>query len=209
MSEKAGEWMVDQHALEWVRLGGSLVYDGFVKVRQDRFRLPHVEETDWDLLLEGESVAIIAVTADLARVVMFEQYRPGPGRVLLEIPGGAVDPGEEVIAAALRELREETGYEAGAVFQAPPEWASSNSERRRHLVIAGGCHGAGEPEWDAHELGAVREMPLAAFIDHVINGELTDAGLAVRGLVAFSRAAAVDPALVPLRDAIRQSLVAP
>ncbi|MCB9780648.1 MAG: NUDIX hydrolase [Alphaproteobacteria bacterium] len=57
--------------------------------------------TDW--------VNVIARTQD-GRLVFVEQYRHGTDDVTLEIPGGMVDPGEDFVTAALRELAEETGY---------------------------------------------------------------------------------------------------
>jgi 8-oxo-dGTP pyrophosphatase MutT (NUDIX family) len=58
----------------------------------------------------------VAVTAD-DQLVLVRQYRHGIGRVTLELPSGEVDNGESAMAAAMRELREETGYVAeSAVF---------------------------------------------------------------------------------------------
>ena len=56
-------------------------------------------------------VNVIAVTSD-QQLVMVEQYRHGSNTVELEIPGGVMDPHEtDPVATAVRELREETGYE--------------------------------------------------------------------------------------------------
>jgi ADP-ribose pyrophosphatase len=56
-------------------------------------------------------VNVIAVTAD-EELVMVEQYRHGSNTVELEIPGGMMDPGDaSPVETAVRELREETGYE--------------------------------------------------------------------------------------------------
>jgi len=65
-----------------------------------------IRSADW--------VQIVPVTAD-GNVVMVEQYRHGPRRVVLEIPGGLVEAGEEPAAAAARECLEETGYRAAAL----------------------------------------------------------------------------------------------
>jgi len=54
---------------------------------------------------------VIAETPD-GELVFIWQYRFGTDEMSLEIPGGVIDPGEEPIAAARRELLEETGYEA-------------------------------------------------------------------------------------------------
>ncbi len=54
-------------------------------------------------------VNVIAVTPQ-DELLLIRQYRFGSGRVEIEIPGGAVDPGEDPLQAGLRELREETGY---------------------------------------------------------------------------------------------------
>jgi ADP-ribose pyrophosphatase len=65
-------------------------------------------------VLEGVNwVNVIALTPD-DHLVMVEQYRHGSNTVELEIPGGMIDPHESSpIEAAVRELREETGYEGG------------------------------------------------------------------------------------------------
>lgn len=57
-------------------------------------------------------VNVVALTTD-DRIVMLRQFRPGDARVHLEIPGGLIDPGEDPVAAAVRELAEETGYVGG------------------------------------------------------------------------------------------------
>lgn len=65
-----------------------------------------IDSTDW--------VNVIPVTPE-GRVVMVRQWRHGERAVTLEIPGGMVDRGEDPAQAAMRELREETGYTCEAV----------------------------------------------------------------------------------------------
>src|SRR5690606_15593063 len=64
-----------------------------------------LESVDW--------VNVVAV-ADDGCLVMVRQFRFGAGYATVEIPGGMVDPGEAPLAAARRELAEETGYTGGA-----------------------------------------------------------------------------------------------
>lgn len=63
-----------------------------------------LESVDW--------VNMVALTPD-GRSVMVRQFRFGVGYSTLETPGGMVDPGEDPLTAAQRELREETGYTGG------------------------------------------------------------------------------------------------
>jgi 8-oxo-dGTP pyrophosphatase MutT (NUDIX family) len=64
------------------------------------------------VLESGNWVNVIPVTPE-REVVLIRQYRHGTREVTLEIPGGIIEPGDSPQEAARRELREETGYEAG------------------------------------------------------------------------------------------------
>jgi len=69
------------------------------------------KEHEFYILDSVHWVNVIAVTPD-RQLVMVEQYRHGSNAVELEIPGGLMDAGEtDPVVAAVRELREETGYE--------------------------------------------------------------------------------------------------
>lgn len=69
-------------------------------------------EGPWYSLRIADYTAVIAIRRD-GRVLAVRQYRPALERYALELPSGMVDPGENPETAARRELREETGYEAG------------------------------------------------------------------------------------------------
>jgi ADP-ribose pyrophosphatase len=88
---------------------------GIVTIRTDRAVSPRTGEAHDFFILETDSwVNVIPVTAD-HRVVMVRQYRHGTGEVTLEIPGGIVEKEDTPESAALRELKEETGYTASSL----------------------------------------------------------------------------------------------
>jgi ADP-ribose pyrophosphatase len=67
--------------------------------------------TDWPWLITPDYVDVVAVTQD-GRFVCFRQTKYAVEGVSLAVVGGYLEPGEEPLAAAQRELREEAGYEA-------------------------------------------------------------------------------------------------
>jgi len=122
----------------WKRLNSSmLITDRWMRLRADRCELPSglildpyyvVEEPDW--------VHIVATSTD-DRVLTVRQFRYAAGVTCTELPGGAVDPGEDPLDAAKRELREETGFDAavwrevGSMFANP-----ARQTNRLHVFVA-------------------------------------------------------------------------
>jgi ADP-ribose pyrophosphatase len=80
-------------------------------VAQAAVRLPSGLEQRFDVVLHGGAAAIAAVDDD-GRLLCVRQYRVPAGDWLLEIPAGRLEPGEDPLDAARRELEEETGHRA-------------------------------------------------------------------------------------------------
>lgn len=112
-----------------------------------------IECVDW--------VNIVALTpAD--EVVLIRQYRAGTNSICLEIPGGMVDAGEEPLAAAQRELAEETGYTAETwrhLGTTLPNPAIQGNRLYSYLAID--ARPTMETRFDSSEVIAIETAPLA------------------------------------------------
>ena len=92
----------------------KIVYEGPIfKIRKHKVNSVAGESVR-DVLEHSGGVVMIAVTDD-GKILMEEQFRKPLDKVILELPAGKLEPGEDPKEAALRELAEETGYRAGSI----------------------------------------------------------------------------------------------
>lgn len=148
---------------------------GYLPVENRRYALPDGTEAVWDIFGGPASVGVLAITGR-DQVVLARQFRPGPGRMLDELPGGYVDPGEDVLAAAQRELLEETGY-TGDFEIAGCSWLASTARTRRHAAVARNARRVTKPSTETGEFIDVVLMEMGLFRAHLRGGELTDVDL--------------------------------
>jgi ADP-ribose pyrophosphatase len=93
-------------------LDSRLVYTGqFLRVYEDTVRCPDGHVAPREYLRHPGAVMTVPLLDD-GRLVMERQYRYPLRASFVEFPAGKIDPGEDILACAQRELREETGYTA-------------------------------------------------------------------------------------------------
>jgi ADP-ribose pyrophosphatase len=89
-----------------------LAYSGqFLRVYEDRVRCPDGHVAPREYLRHPGAVMVVPLLDD-GRLVLERQYRYPLRRTFIEFPAGKIDPGEDILSCAQRELREETGYTA-------------------------------------------------------------------------------------------------
>ncbi len=154
---------------------GELVYDGrFLKVRRDMVRLPNGREASREYVVHPGAVVVLPLLDD-GRVLLERQFRYPIGQVMTEFPAGKLDPGEDPLACAKRELFEETGYTAA-------EWAKAGvlhlaiaySTEIIHIFFARGLR-AGERQLDEDEFLDVHSASLPELLQASRAGAITDA----------------------------------
>jgi ADP-ribose pyrophosphatase len=98
-----------------IGLSEEIVYDGkLIKVVKEMVRLPDGRERPREIVKHPGAVALVPVDKE-GNLLLVRQYRRAAGKVLLEIPAGTREPGEDAEKCAQRELREEIGYNAGKI----------------------------------------------------------------------------------------------
>lgn len=146
----------------WEVLGSRLLLERpWLRVREDRVRTENGSIIDEFHVIESSPwVAAVCVTP-ARELVLVQQYRHGHRGPSLELPAGVIEPGEAVLTAAQRELREETGFEAA-------EWAElwtirpepARHEQWAHFVVARAARRAAEQSLDETETIRVVQRPL-------------------------------------------------
>lgn len=159
---------------DWRVIASDYVIDShFLRLRKDTIELPDgTIIQDYYVRDSRGFIIVFAITED-RRVVLVRQYKHGIARELVELPAGAIDPGEEPLQTAIRELAEETGYVAGSMelvrsFVTDP----TNSNSIAHLYIAGNAKQTAEQNLDPTESIAVELVTFDELLGLVRDGTI-------------------------------------
>jgi ADP-ribose pyrophosphatase len=141
-------------AIEKVALPNGRVIDEFLSVKTRDFAM------------------VVAFTAD-GRIVMERSYKHGVRRVALSLPAGYLEPGEDPVAAAKRELLEETGYAADD-WKPIGRWTVDGNYGvcMEHAFVARGARKVGEPAHDDLEEIAIELHSREEVIEALRSGDI-------------------------------------
>jgi ADP-ribose pyrophosphatase len=164
------------HHLDWKVLNSEyLLQNKWIAVRADTCEMGNGRLIDPYYIMEsGDYVNIVPVTT-AGEIVFVRIYRHGVVRTLLETPGGLIDEGELPLAAARRELLEETGCacaKLGLVGTGSPDPARMSC--RAYYFLATGCVETAVPHWDEHEEMELLKLPIAQVKQMLFAGEIVD-----------------------------------
>jgi ADP-ribose pyrophosphatase len=156
-------------------ISSQRVYDGrAVKLRVDTVKKPNGKTTTREIVEHSDCVAVVVLDSK-DRVVLVRQYRKAVGKILLEIPAGGIDPGEQPIACARRELQEEIGYLPNKLdklggFYAAPGYCTEYL----HLYLATYLIPSRREAEDTEDIEVVR-VPISRIPELIASGEICDA----------------------------------
>ena len=154
------------------------VYRGPVfTVTTDHVQEPGGVRVRRDVIHHSGSVVVLAVddSGATARVLLERQYRHAATDYLWELPAGRIDPGEQELQAAKRELLEETGYTAAKWSRILKFYASPGFVAETMSVFLATGLRAGEAQPEEDEIIYKRMVPLPTAVRMVISGTIRDA----------------------------------
>lgn len=159
-------------------ISSKTVFQGPVfRVVSQRVQEPDGVRVRRDIVQHHGSIVILALDESHRppRILLERQYRHAAGARLWELPAGSLEPGENKLAAAKRELREETGYTAASwqralFFYVSPGFLNESME----VFLARGLKkGKAQPEED--ERIVTRFVPLPQAVHMAMTGKIRDA----------------------------------
>lgn len=164
--------MTDQ--LKEICVTTEQVYDGhFLKVQRDQVRLPDGKLTHREYIKHPGAVVILPLFED-GSVLLERQFRYPLNRVFIEFPAGKIDPGEDTLACAQRELLEETGYTAASwQFVCTIHNAIAYADEHLEIYLAQDLR-PGPAQLDEGEFLEVYRAPLAELLNGIRLGQVSD-----------------------------------
>ncbi len=159
----------------WQTLATRTVYaNPWLRLREDTVIRPDGQQGIYGVVEMNPTVGVVALN-DISEIALVAQWRYTLGRMSVEIPtGGSESSDRSVLAAAQRELREETGLSAES-WRDLGSIDNSNGVTNdvAHMFLATGLE-AGADAQDPEEQVVLSWLPFGQAVEHVLNGSITE-----------------------------------
>lgn len=169
----------------WQELSEEKVYDGYRKVFRRAYKMPNGQTTDFDLIKGNSGACIFALTPE-NKIVIAKQFRPGPGQIMSELPGGIVDENEKPEETAARELLEETGYSAENIKLIGSYFPDAYYTGKRYICVGTNAKKISDQKLDPNEFVEAGEVSVEEFKKLLEENKLTDYAAGIAGLKFFN-----------------------
>jgi len=162
--------------MSWKKLGSRVVYENpWITVREDNVLNPGGGENQYGHVhFKNKAVAIVPLDGN-GNTWLVGQDRYTLGAYSWEVPMGGAAEDEELLAAAKRELKEETGLTAAKWTEVMHLHTSNSITDEEGYVFAAEGLIEGEPEFEETEKLEIRKLPISEAIEMIDRGEITDA----------------------------------
>ncbi|NLV49707.1 MAG: NUDIX hydrolase [Clostridiales bacterium] len=156
------------------KLSGNVVYNGIiVSVRMDKAEVASGHIVNREVVDHPGGVAVLPVDGE-GNAYLVRQFRYPFMKEMLEVPAGKLEPGEDPLECAIRELKEETGFTAGEIIDMHVIYASPGiSSEVLHAYLAIDLS-SGQMELEEDEFLSVEKWPLDELLEMCLNGEIHD-----------------------------------
>ena len=160
----------------WSRYAPDKVIQvGWRTITRKHFVLPDGTRHEFDTIevVGKQVVAVVALTTD-NQVIIAQQFRSGPEKLLDELPGGMVEAGEQPVDAVVRELLEETGYVVGKIEPLGLALDDGYSNIERHYFFASECTQIAAQTLEAAEDVHVKLISVDELLRNARQAKMTD-----------------------------------
>ena len=155
-------------------LSSEMIYRGAIlNLRKDKVTVKEGRTSYREIVEHDGGVIILGVTSE-GMIPMIRQYRKPAGQVMFELPAGKLEKGEDPTDAALRELKEETGYTAGNIEYVVAFYPTVGySEEVLHIFFATDLS-AGDADPDENESIDIELYTPDELYEMINRGEMND-----------------------------------
>ena len=150
------------------------IYEGAIlNLRRDEVTVRDGRTSYREIVEHSGGVVILGITSE-GKIPVVRQYRKAAGKVMLELPAGKLERGEDPAEAALRELKEETGYSAGVIKHVASFYPTVGySDEILHVFFADELT-AGETDFDENESIDILEYLPGTLYELIDSGDIDD-----------------------------------